>query len=87
MDKKKLLGLVKEMNGLSETIDAPREQMRDAINRFKEEYHLHPAAFRLAWRLSRMPSEKLGDFLRGFDEYRMFLGLDDQGDMLDEAAE
>ena len=86
MDKKKLLGLVKEMNGLSETIEAPREQMREAIDRFKEEYHLHPAAFRLVWRLSRMPPEKLGDFLRGFDEYRLLMGLDDQGDLLDEKA-
>ena len=87
MDKKKLTGLMKELDKAKDEAVGCSEVMSEMIARAKEEHHLHPAAFRAAWRLARMPSEKRNDFLRAFDEYRMKLGLGDEPDMLDEAAE
>lgn len=47
---------------------------------------LHKAAFKAAFKLKHMEPEKKADFLRAFDSYRHILGLDDQPDMLDQAA-
>ena len=51
-----------------------------------EDAGLHRDALKLATKLSGQDPAKRADFLRAFDRYREVLGLDDQGDLLEDAA-
>ena len=48
---------------------------------------VHRGAFKLALKLQRQDPAKVADFLRAFDTYRGLLGIDAQGDMLEEVDE
>ncbi len=65
--------------------DAFSADMSEVLKRAEAVHGLHKAAFKAAFKLKQMESEKAADFLRAFDSYREILGLDAQLDMLDAA--
>ena len=66
-------------------VDKANESHRSGYKLAKEA-GLDIDALKLAVKLKRKEPTALAEFLRNFDHYRQALGLDDQGDLLEDAA-
>ena len=60
--------------------------VRAGLFKQAEDAGLHREALKLAAKLGGWDAAKRADFLRAWDHYREVIGLDDQGDLLEDAA-
>ena len=82
-DLNKIVEAVKSAKG---DMDEARSELGDLFKNAENDNGVHRAALKLAIKLQGQATEKRADFLRAFDSYRHIMRLDDQPDLLDDAA-
>ncbi len=85
IDPERLQKVMRDYAALKTEKDETGADMSEVLKLAEVNHGLHKAAFKAAFKLTQMESEKAADFLRAFDSYREILGLDAQLDMLDAA--
>lgn len=86
IDPAKLKQILGNYRSMKDDMDEARGDIGNMLKNAENDLGLHRGAFKLAAKLNGQSPEKRADFLRAFDSYRHILELDDQPDMLDEAA-
>ena len=82
-DLNKIVEAVKSAKG---DMDEARSELGNLFKNAENDYGVHRAALKLAIKLQGQAVEKRADFLRAFDSYRHIMQLDEQADLLDDAA-
>ena len=82
-DLNKIVEAVKSAKG---DMDEARSELGNLFKNAENDNGVHRAALKLAIKLQGQATEKRADFLRAFDSYRHIMRLDDQPDLLDDAA-
>ncbi len=73
-------------NTMKSDMDSARGEMGSLLKNAEDQHQLHRKAFKDVQKLEKMDAAKRADYLRAFNAYLKYLGLDAQPDMFDEAA-